>query len=233
MGRQVFLVFFGKPRSAPAEHASESPPVMTVPLIVLAVLTVVGGAMNLPKLATFAKWLEITLRGFVQEGEFILSVALLASAGSLVAIFLAWLIYYRRYQALQEQPSARRPDDPLRPLLGPVFTVLENKYYVDEAYRAVIIKPYIWLSAFLAEKVDWGFLHDGIDTFFAAGYRRFSELLSLRIDLGVIDWIANAVGRLAQRLAAIFRRLETGYVRNYALAVFFGVVIIIGYLILR
>ena len=233
MGRQVFLVFFGKPRSAPAEHASESAPVMTVPLIVLAVLTVVGGAMNLPRLGTFAKWLEHTLGEFVQEGEFVLTVALLASAGSLVAIFLAWLVYYRRYQALQEQPSARRPDDPLRPLLGPVFTVLENKYYVDEAYRAVIIKPYIWLSAFLAEKVDWGFLHDGIDTFFAAGYRRFSELLSLRIDLGVIDWIANTIGRLAQRLAANFRRLETGYVRNYALAVFFGVVIIIGYLILR
>ncbi len=58
MTRQVLMVFFGKPRSLAAEHAQESPPVMTVPLMVLAGLSVLGGLLNLPfacnRLATVA-----------------------------------------------------------------------------------------------------------------------------------------------------------------------------------
>jgi NADH-quinone oxidoreductase subunit L len=61
MGRQVFLVFFGEPRSLPAEHAHENPPVMTVPLIVLAVLSIIGGFLNTPFWHGFGSWLEHTI----------------------------------------------------------------------------------------------------------------------------------------------------------------------------
>ncbi len=254
MGRQVFMVFFGKPRTAPAEYATENPPVMTVPLMILAGLSVLGGALNLPGVHSFGHWLEHTLHvgeeaaataegaaagGFtpgvaVLEGEFNITIAIMATILALVAIGLAYFLYYRRYQEMQEIPAAKRPDDPLRPILGPVFSLLEKKYLVDEAYSAIIVNPYIALSRFLADVVDWRFWHDWFhDTIIAGGFRLFSRLLALRIDLGGIDAFANGLARLVQSIAAGLRRLQTGFVRNYALAVFLGVVVILGYIIFR
>jgi NADH-quinone oxidoreductase subunit L len=62
MGRQILMVFFGEPRSPAAEHAQESPALMTVPLIVLAGLSILGGALNLPSIHTFGHWLEHTIK---------------------------------------------------------------------------------------------------------------------------------------------------------------------------
>lgn len=233
MGRQIFMVFFGKPRTSSAEHAEESPPVMTIPLIILAFFSAVGGFLNFPSLHTFTDWVERTLE-FVHAGEFVVRVAIISTVAALVAILLAYFLYYRRYQAMQSIPAAKRPDDPLRPILGPVFALLENKYYVDELYWAVIVNPYIALSRFLAEQVDWRFWHDWFhDKVIAGGYTGFSRLLAERIDLGGIDAAANGLATLAQRSASGLRRVQTGFVRNYALAVFLGVVIIVGYLIFR
>ena len=194
MGRQVLMVFFGKARSAPAEHAQESPLIVTVPLMILAALSVLGGALNLPWFHTFTHWLEHTLT-FVHAGEFNLAVAGLSTGLAIVAIILAWLIYSRRYEALKDLPTAKRPDDPMRSYLGPVFTLLENKYYVDEIYQALILKPYGALSRFLAQVVDWQFWHDWFhDTVIAGGFRLFTRLLAVRIDLGFIDAIGNNLG---------------------------------------
>jgi NADH:ubiquinone oxidoreductase subunit 5 (subunit L)/multisubunit Na+/H+ antiporter MnhA subunit len=60
-----------------------------------------------------------------------------------------------------------------------------------------------------------------------------TRLLSVRVDLGIIDAIANWLGAATQRLAGVMRRLQTGFVRNYALAVFLGMVIILGFLFFR
>jgi NADH-quinone oxidoreductase subunit L len=60
-----------------------------------------------------------------------------------------------------------------------------------------------------------------------------ARFLSGPFDLGVIDGIANGLGRVTVRFAGSLRMVQTGFVRNYALSVFLGVVIIIGYLILR
>jgi NADH-quinone oxidoreductase subunit L len=233
MGRQVLMVFFGEARSTPAEHARENPPVMTVPLMVLAVLAVLGGALNLPGLHSFTTWLEHTLE-FVHEGEFNLTVAALSTGLALVAIVAAWYLYSRRYNAMLKQPAAKRPDDPLRPMLGFIFTGMENKWYVDEIYDALIIRPYKSLASFLADVIDWRFWHDWFhDRVIAGGYRLFARLLSVRIDLGGINAVADGLAAGTQWLASGLRRVQTGYVRNYALSVFLGVVIILGYLILR
>jgi NADH-quinone oxidoreductase subunit L len=243
MGRQIILVFFGEPRSAPSEHARENPPIMTVPLIILAVLSALGGLLNLPKIQTFAHWLDLTLK----TGQPVESASEAAAAGgfnplvasisvllALGAIGLAWWLYYRRYPELQKLPVAKRPDDPLRALIGPVFTVLENKYWVDELYWTVFLNPYISLSRFLADVIEWRFWHDWFhDVVIVGGYGKITRLLSVRVDMGVIDAAGNGLGTATQRSAGWLRRIQTGFVRNYALAVLLGVVAIIGYLITR
>jgi NADH-quinone oxidoreductase subunit L len=234
MGRQVLMVFFGKPRTPASEHAEESPPVMTTPLVVLAVLSVIGGALNLPQVHTLTKWLEHSIEN-IQPGEFVMSVALASTVLALLGLFLAWLVYRpKRYEEYLAAPTAKRPDDPLRRFIGPVFEALKNKWWVDELYWAVILNPYIALSRFLAEQVDGRFWHDWFhDTVLVGGYNLLTRLLAVRIDTGGIDAIANGLGEATKRASASLRRIETGYVRNYALAVFVGVVIILGYLILR
>jgi NADH-quinone oxidoreductase subunit L len=234
MGRQVIMVFFGQARSPAAEHAKENPPIMTVPLIILAVLSAIGGFINLPfsGFHHFAHWLEHTIAE--EPGEFILLVAALSTVLALAAIALAYWLYMRRAQELQKLPTGKRPDDPLRQILGPVFTWLNNKWYIDELYWLLIVNPYIALSKFLAEVIDWRFWHDWFhEKVLYAGYNGLTRLLSVQIDLGVIDAIANGLATVTQRSAGSLRRIQTGFVRNYALAVFVGVVLIIGYLIIR
>ncbi|MDD5466968.1 MAG: NADH-quinone oxidoreductase subunit L [Anaerolineales bacterium] len=244
IGRQVLMVFFGKPRSEPAAHAKENPPLMTVPLIILAGLSLLGGALNLPGVHTFGHWLEHTIRieAAVKEiyaagrpiGEFNPLVAGVSTLLALLALFLAWWIYGRRGETLAAHPTARAADDPLRQALGPLFTLLHNKYYVDELYGYIVVEPYQALSRFLAEVVDWAFWHDWFhDSVLAGGYRWLTRLLAVRIDLGIIDAIANGLGEATRWASQLLRRVQTGYVRNYALSVFFGVVLILGYLILR
>jgi NADH-quinone oxidoreductase subunit L len=235
MGRQIWMVFFGKPRSPAAEHAQESPPVMTIPLIILAILSALGGFMNLPfkGFHQFSHWLEQTSENF-HAGEFVLSVALLSTALALLAIAVSWWLYMRRAAKLEALPAAKRPDDPLRQILGPLFTWMNNKWYIDELYWAAILNRYVDLARFLADYVDWRFWHDWVhDRLLVKGYNLLSRLLSVHIDLGGIDAFANGLASTTQRLAASLRRLQTGFVRNYALSIFLGVVIIIGYLVLR
>jgi NADH-quinone oxidoreductase subunit L len=243
MGRQILMVFFGKPRTAPAEHASENPPVITVPLIILAALSALGGLINLPVLHTFGHWLEHTIKieeavkaihtGEAATGGFNFLVAGTSVGLALIGVFLSWLLYSRRYQKLQEMPSGKRPDDPLRPILGPVFSLLENKYWVDELYRAVILNPYVAVSRFLGDTIDWRFWHNWFhDIVIARSFQWLTRALSVQVDLGFIDAIANWLGRATQALAGGMRRLQSGYVRTYALSVFIGVVIILGYLII-
>ncbi len=235
MTRQMLMVFFGKARSVAAEHAQESPPVMTIPLMVLAALSVLGGMLNLPAVHTLTKWLEHTLGHVIHEGEFVILVAAISTVLALIAIGAGWWLYNpRRFEEFWAIPAAKRPDDPLRSVIGPVFELFKNKYWVDELYWTVVLNPYISLSRFLADVVDWRFWHDWFhDKVLLGGYNLLTRLLAVRIDLGVIDGVANGLGVLAQRSAAVLQRLQTGYVRNYALSIFFGVVIILGYLLLR
>jgi NADH-quinone oxidoreductase subunit L len=242
MGRQIFMVFFGEPRSEPAAHAKESPPVMTIPLIILAVLSFFGGFLNFPTFHGFTTWLEHAVQVATEAGAsgeaatvgFNFTIAILSTVIAVSAIAVSWYLYMRRAKDLEKLPLNKRADDPLRPMLGPVYTLLENKYWVDELYGYVVVKPYQWLSKFLAEKVDGAFWHDFFhDTVLAASFNRFTRFLSGPIDLGIIDGVSNFLGDGFKELSAQMRKLQTGFVRNYALSIFIGVVCIIGYLIIR
>lgn len=236
MARQIILVFFGKARSEAATYASESPKLMTVPLIILAGLSVLGGALNLPGIHTFGHWLEHTIHHLPAAAEgaelpqFSLQVAAISTLIALLAIALGWLVYARWGDKFQKEKSTYL--DPLEVVAKPIFIVLNNKYWVDELYWALFVNPYKAFSQWLAEQVDWRFWHDWFhDSIIAAGFKRLTVFLAQPIDLGIIDGIANGLASLIQSGASSLRRFQTGYVRNYALAVFVGVVAIMSYLI--
>jgi NADH-quinone oxidoreductase subunit L len=226
MGRQILMVFFGKPRSHPAEKAVESPLVMTLPLVVLAGLSVLGGFINIPGVHQFTDWLSHTLsHELAHATEFNIFVAVFSTLLALAAIYLAWLLYGRK-------PLEAKQADPLKKPLGFLYRGMENKWWVDEFYGWLIIRPYKRFATFLADKVDWAFWHDWVhDSLIARGYRGLANFLANPVDLGVIDGIANGLARAANGLARGLSLMQTGFVRNYALVTFFGVVVILGYLV--
>jgi len=229
MGRQIWMVFFGEARSDPAKHAQESPKMMTVPLMVLAALSVLGGALNLPfeGFHNLTHWLSYTL-GEMHGLPLNLQVAGISTALALTAIFISWLIYGRN-------PLKAGQIDPLKKPLGFVFTGMENKWFVDEGYGVLVIKPFKWISQFLADVIDWRFWHDFVhDTVIAGTYNWISEYaLSEYADKKGIDAFANWLGDATQWISANMRKVQNGFVRSYALSVVLGVVLILGYLIFK
>ena len=229
MGRQIWMVFFGEPRHEAAAHAQESPPVMTVPLMVLAVLSVIGGALNLPfeGFHHLGHWLEYTLHE-VETLPLSLTIAGSATILALIAIYLSWLIYGRN-------PLRSGEVDPLKRRLGAVFTGAENKWFVDELYQSVIVTPFVRLSHFLADVVDWRFWHDWFHEKVIAGtYNWISNIgLNRYADERGIDAFANGLATVTQWSSGVLRQIQNGFVRSYALSVLLGVVLIVGYLIFK
>jgi NADH-quinone oxidoreductase subunit L len=146
MGRQVLLVFFGHPRTSEARSATESPAVITIPLILLALLSVIGGALNLPGIYTLEHWLE---HGLVENFHvsFNWPVAIGSTLLALAGLFLAWIVYSRR------QPRVEA-SDPLALRMKRLFRALYNGWYIDPAYQKVIVQPYYRLVDFLSNSVD-------------------------------------------------------------------------------
>jgi NADH-quinone oxidoreductase subunit L len=230
MGRQIWMVFFGEPRHEAAQHAEESPPVVTVPLMVLAALSILGGLLNLPGIHTFTHWLEHTYEAFevhLHAGEFNPTVAGISTLLALGAIALSWWLYGR-------SPLSKGQPDPLKRPLGFIYTGMEHKWWVDEIYQALILNPYRVACQITAELIDWNIWHDWFhDTVITGTYNLVTRVTAIRIDLGIIDAFANSLADGTKTLAGWMRRLQTGFVRNYALSVFIGVIAIISYLILR
>ncbi len=200
--RLVFLAFFGNPRMSRevAHHVHESPTVMTVPLILLAALTVVAGAaVGVPGVhgTPFARFLQpvLPLPAGGHGGATALALLVLSALVAVAGVVLAWAVYARG----EVRPGAiGTPRNALHRLLL-------NKYYVDEAYDAVIVQPLYRLSGWCAR----------------------------RVDLGVIDGAVNGVARLVQASAGGLRRVQTGFVMNYALAMLLGAVAAVAYLLAR
>jgi len=225
MTRQLIMVFFGKPKSEAAAHAAESPKIMTVPLMVLAFFSIFIGFLNAPLFGftPFATWLE-GLRKASEGFEFAraLFLAVLATVLAAGSIVVAYFIY---------RPKAQKAgvDDPLRKL-GFIFKVLNHKYWIDELYGRLFVKPYVWLSNFLAWVIDWRFWHDWFherairDTFL-----KITDFLANPIDKLVIDGAVNGTGRVVAWASGGLRKMQTGYVRTYALALLIGVVFVVAW----
>jgi NADH-quinone oxidoreductase subunit L len=227
MGRQIWMVFFGAPRHEAAAHAEESPKVITVPLMVLAVLSVLGGALNLPGVETLSHWLAGTVE-FIKPGEFVWSVALISTGLALLAILISWLLYGRR-------PLKAGEVDPLKKAFGPIFTGMERKWFVDELYWAVFVDRYVDISRFVADVIDGKFWHDWFHEKVIVGTYNWLSHVALNqvVDQRGIDAFFNSVGEWTKDLAASLRRFQNGFVRSYALFVLIGVVAILGYLLFK
>jgi len=123
MSRLFFLVFAGKPKAGGEAH--ESPAVMTMPLIVLAVLAIFAGFVEMPFAGT--GWLGEWLTGHAAEHEGTALVMLVSTAVGLLGIYLGWLIYVK----------GAIPRDVVTSRAPWLTRLLERKYYIDEIYHAV------------------------------------------------------------------------------------------------
>jgi NADH-quinone oxidoreductase subunit L len=121
--RAMFMTFFGEYRGH--EHPHESPPVITIPLAVLAVLSVIGGFIRIPV------WLEKFFPAAEAPEEF--SLVAISVAAGLIGIALAYVMYIAR-PALADSISSN---------LGGVYRLIYNKYFVDEIYDATVVKPLV------------------------------------------------------------------------------------------
>jgi NADH-quinone oxidoreductase subunit L len=212
MFRLCFLTFYGAPRDQHKfDHAHESPRSMTWPLVFLAVLSVVAGWVGIP-------WLAHGYSSFVYHGEphhakpeILLMVV--STVVALSGIGLAYLMYYRR--AISADAMARR--------FQPIYTLLYRKYYVDEVYDVIIIKPVHALARFL-----WSFDVNVID-----GLVNLQATVTLRLaaakqwfDEYIVDGLVNGIGLVTGAASSALRLVQTGRLANYLLVVLFGLIVI-------
>jgi NADH-quinone oxidoreductase subunit L len=203
MVRLAWLVFFGEFRGTHEQehHLHESPKSMTIPLAILALLSVAGGWIGIPAALTgsapaFEHWLTpvfaTTAHGEAHHGAASAELGLMALAVGLAVLGMgaAVAVYRRPGRAAALATS-----------LGPVYRLVRNLYWVDELYDAVILRPFYRVSRFFA------------------GFDRW-----------IVDGFVNAAGVAADILGQIVKLFQTGYVRNYALLFLAGVVAILFYL---
>ena len=207
MFRLVFLAFFGESRmdARTAAHVHESPGVMTAPLGVLAVLSVAGGWVGIPKVLSFGSDVNVFERYLapVFEGGRAAGEAHAAPASLELGLMLAALGAAGAGLVLAHRFYLKAPHLPER-LAGrfPVLArLIANKYYVDELYDRIVVGPY----------------HRLCDA--CAGFDRV-----------VVDGMVNGAGTFAEVASQILKLFHTGYVRNYALWLFLGAVILVWYL---
>jgi len=200
--RAYFVPFWGTERvKALWEHAHESPRIMTIPLVILAIGAVLVGFIGIP----FAMWIEPWLEpvfaaaheikhaeeatgGNMTKIVLLVIAAIVALSGAFVA--------YRAFLVNMNWPKR------VRESLGGFGTLVENKYRVDELYNAAVVAPLLGLARWFAGPVD-----------------------QRTID-GAVNGIAGLTGSLGERV----RRLQVGQVGIYALSMLFGAVAILIWL---
>jgi NADH-quinone oxidoreductase subunit L len=226
MGRQIGLVFYGEPRHEAAGHAHESPHSMTTPLIVLAIFAVIGGLANLPSNVPLVGGELHHFIGEVHEAsEAVHSEALpldftVAGLSTVLAVFgllFGWAVY-RNYRVGEVEPFQR--------WLGPIFTLLKNKYYVDELYQAIFIRPTVWLAD-LSFKFDKGVIDYFVDLVGKIG--RVVADISGIFDEKVIDsTLVDGTGEVTNSFGGWLRHTQTGRVQNYVLVIAVTVLLLLG-----
>ncbi len=202
--RLIFMTFHGQPRmdAHTKEHLHESPWVVTLPLVVLAIPTIGAGWFIGP--IVFGSYFDgaihvlpqhdaITQLGAEFTGVFGMMIHALSTAPfwlSVAGIFTAWYLYIARTD-LPEKIKRR---------ILPVYTLLDRKYYIDEFYS--------WL--------------------FAGGSRALSSTLWKYGDIKIIDgFFVNGTARVVAWTAMFVRRFQTGYIYHYAFSMIVGVFILI------
>jgi NADH-quinone oxidoreductase subunit L len=207
MSRLVFLTFFGKSRvsSEVEHHIHESPRIMTIPLMLLALLALIGGWVGIPQILGGSNHFEQFLAPVFEQAQnhlhfihpshsteyLLMGMSVLAA---LAGISLAYLMYIKG------------SIDPLKmgQRFAGIYRLLFNKYYVDEILNSLVYQPLWQASLWL-----WKFF-----------------------DNVIIDGFVNIIGKLMLLLSFFTRRIQTGYVQNYAAFIILGAIIILAYYLL-
>jgi len=209
--RATILTFFGKPRDKKRyDHAHESPGTMTVPLLILAALAVVLGFANSPYSDYwFSHFVYFDHPHAAEASSFVLAWA---TASWIVGVGLAILIYGLGVI------SRRAVIENVRP----VWTLLKNKYYFDELYYLVFVRG----TVALARIVGWfdRVVVDSVVNLVGYGTAKLSRSTG-EFDRDIIDGAVNGIAALFRSGGAVLRRLQTGYVQSYVLALFLTVVV--------
>lgn len=185
MARLLFLVFAGKNRGH-GGNAHESPATMTLPLIVLAVLAVVSGFVFMPDLNSWlGDWLT---DGRAGKESLEWTVVLLSNLAALAGIGLGWLKYGKGEQSKEAVPASA-------PWL---YRLLQRKYYIDELYQLIIVKPLHGLAEGL----------NAVDSF-------------------VIDGAVKTVAAATGGVGRLGRRVQNGQVQTYGLVTLLSIVILV------
>ena len=230
--RAVALTFYGKPRDKKIfEGAKESPRVMTVPLVILAVLSTVGGFLGLPlapKLNAMHNWLgplvggghggghgeaaghgaeaahgvAETVHGAAETGHAAAGGHSLGLELILMAVSVAIaIIGILAAWRVYVQQPGR--DKALGKQFSAAHRVLLNKYFVDEFYGATVVKPFV----------------------------AFSKALWKGFDVQVIDGMVNGAGKMMRGFGSALRPIQTGFTANYAAAIMVGAIVIMSYVL--
>jgi len=231
MFRLLYMTFHGEFRGTQEEwdHVHESPPVMTIPLTVLAIGAVVSGWVGIPRLGEldwnwFGHFLEPVVHAVGGHGEahhaslglelFLMALSV-AVAG--IGIFVAWRTYGGSIGLAGGAWWAER--------FPALHRLLLNKYYVDEFYDRTVVRG-TWTTARNLFRFDAGF----IDGFLVNGSRHVTvaaAYLSGFFDKYVVDGLVNFTGWFLQLSSRVFRRLQTGVVSQYAMVIAVGMFVLV------
>ncbi len=204
MFRLIFLTFHGEPRYDEHHvHVHESPWSMLGPLVVLAILSIIGGWIAAPALwggpdyfssflaPVFGSPEAATAVSEAAAHQLELILAVVAVASALIGLGVAFWLYLR-------QPG--KPEQ-IAKSLQPVYNTLLHKYYVDELYAAVIVKPLMWISTDVLWKI---------------------------VDVAGIDGAVNGVATGAKDIGDVVRHTQSGNTRSYAVWVVIGALVVIA-----
>lgn len=208
MFRLLYLTFFGDVRASQhvMSHIHESPKSITVPLICLAVLSVIGGFIGVPEVLGGSHWLReylspvfaqsveiVKMRG--EEHHHLTHATEYALMGTVIALTVVIIVIaYMRYVRKKHVPVADAQ------LAGPA-KVLSNKYYIDELYNAIIVKPLYWLS----------------------------NVFDVFVERMGIDFIVNVFGSSVPEGGKITRLTQSGSIGYYIFLMVIGIVLIVTY----
>ncbi|HYG73280.1 MAG TPA: NADH-quinone oxidoreductase subunit L [Actinomycetota bacterium] len=210
MTRCVLLTFFGDYRGH--GHPHESPASMTGVLVFLALATIGVGFLGAPQLgAVFGQWVFFEE---IHAAVFHVDIAAL-SVGAAVAGVVLGGFAYRNVRERERDPMLR---------MGPVTTLLENRYYMDAFYLRGIVFP---IRDKVSAAVYWTNQHvlDGAVNGAAALSRGMARGV-MWVDRNVIDGAVNASAALAGFTGGLLRYLQSGNVQRYAAFLFTGVVVL-------
>ena len=205
--RLIFMTFFGKPRDTKV-HAHESPAIMTGPLWVLAIGSIVIGFPGSPLMH---HWFQEFIGQAFHHPHYPVSVFVMICSvvAAVSGILLAGVIYLKKPHWANAMAKTFRP----------LYLLSLNKCYFDEIYSKFIIKPFLALGRVLF-KFDAKVIDGGVNG--TAYVTMFISTIKNWIDKYIVDGLVNFTGAFTCFLNSLTKRLQTGFIQNYLLIVFIG-----------